>query len=66
MLYSNHIKHGTFKLLLFSSTVWLLLDGWSLNTAACVAVEVGQDPLSYSPLILILQGEKKCITIGGE
>lgn len=42
-----------------SSTVWFLLDGWSLNIAACVAVEVGQDPLSYSPLILILR--KKCV-----
>lgn len=42
-----------------SSTVWLILVGWSLNTAACVAVEVGQDPLSYSPFILILQ--KKCV-----
>lgn len=42
-----------------SSTVWFLLDGWSLNTAACVAVDEGQDPLSYSPLIRILQ--KKCV-----
>lgn len=79
MLYREHNKHSKVKGLIPSHTLksffyissanQLLSDGWSRHTAAwleILAVEVGQVPLTYSPLILI--GLGKCIShlVGGK